>query len=168
MDLNSIIEKAKHSKFQLKLFNMGLNRMIPFNRPHGFKVVEIADVKIRTCLPYKKKNLNHIKGLHACALATLCEFTTGLYLISKMGFTEYRIILNNLSIDYQYQGKTDVFAEFSLSDKWIEENIVEPLKSEESVLINCPVEIFDTNENLVCSAMVEWQLKEWKKVKTKV
>ncbi len=168
MDLNSIIEKAKRSKFQLKLFNIGLNRMIPFNRPHGFKVVEITDDHIRTCLPYKRKNLNHIKGLHACALATLCEFTTGLYLISKLGFTDFRIILNNLSIDYQYQGKTDVFAEFSLSDKWIDDNITEPLHSEESVLINCPVEVFDTNENLICSAMVEWQLKEWKKVKTKV
>ncbi len=168
MDLNSIIEKAKRSKFQLKLFNIGLNRMIPFNRPHGFKVVEITDDHIRTCLPYKRKNLNHIKGLHACALATLCEFTTGLYLISKLGFTDFRIILNNLSIDYQYQGKTDVVAEFALSDKWIRENIVEPLRSEESVLINCPVEVFDTNENLICSAMVEWQLKEWKKVKTKV
>ncbi len=168
MDLNKFIEKAKRSKFQLKIFNIGLSRLIPFNRPHGFQVIEIADDKIKTRLPYKTKNLNHIKGLHACALATLCEFTTGLFLISKVGFTSYRIILKNLTVDYQYQGKTDAFASFTLSDEWVNKNIYQILEKEDSVLIDCPVEIWDAKDALLCTAIVQWQLKEWSKVKTKV
>ena len=70
MNLNTITQKATNSKFYLWLLNQGLSYMIPFNKPHGFKIVKISEEKIRTKLPYKRKNLNHIKGIHACAMAT--------------------------------------------------------------------------------------------------
>ena len=79
--------------------------MIPFNKPHGFRIVEIGDYHIKLQLPYKRRNLNHIRGLHACALATLSEFTTGLLLISKLGFDTYRIIYNACEMDYHYQAR---------------------------------------------------------------
>ncbi len=168
MDLNKIIGKAKTSKFYLKILNMGLNRMIPFNRPHGFKIVEISDEKIKTHLPYKSRNFNHIHGLHACALATLCEFTTGFMLISRVGMKNYRIILKKLEVEYLYQGKTNAFAEFSLTNDWLNKNVYEPLKENEATDIDCHVEIFDVNKNKLTDAVVKWQLKEWSKVKTKV
>ena len=70
-----LIEKAKTSHLYLRFLNWGLYRMIPFNAPHGFEIAEITDWEVKTVLPYIRKNLNHINGIHACALATVSEFT---------------------------------------------------------------------------------------------
>src|SRR5688572_1911814 len=129
------IERAKYSKFSLWLLNNGLARMIPFNRPHGFKILQIGDFDITIRLPYKRSNLNHIRGIHACALATVSEFSTGLLLISKLGFDKYRIIMQRLEMDYHYQGKMDALAHFSISESWLHEKIYEPLKENEAVSV---------------------------------
>ena len=164
---NSLLEKARHSKLYLWVLNTGLSRMIPFNKPHGFKILEIGDYHLKTRLPYRKKNLNHIRGLHACALATLAEYTSGLLLISKLGFSQYRIILQRLEMDYHYQGKMDAEASYSISQQWLEEEIFRPLKDRESVVIVCEVKIHDVAGNLLTTGKVHWQIKEWKRVKTK-
>jgi len=168
MNINTIIHKAKSSSFYLKLLNIGLNWMIPFNKPHGFKILKITDTSIKTFLPYKKKNLNHIKGLHACALATLSEFTTGVLLITKLDPKKYRIILKSLYIDYQFQGKMGATAEFSISDSWLEENIYTPIANSEAVLLKCDVNIMDEQGNVLTNGVVTWQIKSWQKVKTKL
>lgn len=163
-----IIKKAKSSPKYLWLLNFGLARNIPFNKPHGFKILEIGDDHITTFLPFKKANLNHIKGLHACALATLSEFTTGLTLIQKLNAKKYRIILKNLNLTYHYQGKSGATATFEANEEWIDRYILDPLKYEDSVTVMCQVNSYDTNNNHLCTGMVEWQIKEWKKVRTKV
>lgn len=163
----NFIERAKHSRFSLWLLNAGLARMIPFNKPHGFRIVEIGDYHIKLQLPYKRRNLNHIRGLHACALATLSEFATGLLLISKLGFDTYRIIMHRLEMDYHYQGKMNASAHFAISDSWLHENIYEPLKSGEAANVVCEIKIFDEQNNHLSTGKVHWQIKEWKRVKTK-
>jgi hypothetical protein len=141
--------------------------MIPFNQPHGFKIIEIGEYELKILLPYKRKNLNHIKGLHACALATVSEYTTGLLLISKLGFDRYRIIMQHLAMDYHYQGKMDATAHFTISEPWLQEHIYEPLKTLESVTAICEIKIHDINGNHLTTGRVHWQIKEWKRVKTK-
>ena len=48
-DPQQIMERAKTSKKHLALLNFGLARMIPFNKPHGFKILELGDdfVKVK-------------------------------------------------------------------------------------------------------------------------
>ena len=164
---SSFIERAKHSKFYLWVLNAGLARMIPFNKPHGFKILEIGDYHIKILIPYKRKNLNHIRGLHACALATISEYATGLLLISKLGFDTYRIIMQRLEMDYHYQGKMDATAHFAISEQWLNDQIYEPLKSQESATLICEIKIFDAKSNHLTTGKVHWQIKEWKRVKTK-
>ena len=166
-DPNVILAKAKHSSFYRKLLNMSLNRMIPFNRPHGFSILEIKDHSLKTLLPYRKSNFNHIRGLHACALATVSEFTTGFLLISKLDQKKYRLIMQRLEMDYHYQGKMDAVAEFSISDEWLTSKIFEPLKQSEAVVINCQIKIHDIKGNHLTTGNVFWQIKDWAKVKTK-
>lgn len=163
----AFIERAKHSKFYLALLNMGLARMIPFNKPHGFRVLELGDYHIKLRLPYKRRNFNHIRGLHACALATISEYGTGLLLISKLGFDVYRIIMQRLEMDYHYQGKMDAIAHFELPQDWIQQQIVGPLQSQEAVVVICEIKIFDTQGKHLTTGKVHWQIKEWKRVKTK-
>jgi len=128
----------------------------------------MSDYQLKTLLPYKKKNFNHIRGLHACALATLSEFTTGFLLVSRLDPKKFRLIMQRLEMDYHYQGKMDATAEFSVSEDWFRENIYDPLKISDAVVVPCIVRIHDEKGNQLTTGKVFWQIKDWSKVKTKV
>ncbi len=166
--LNSLLAKAKTSNFYLKILNIALNSAIPFNKPHRFKVIEVSDNYLKTMLPYKRRNFNHINGLHACALATLSEFTTGLLLASKLDAKEYRLILKTLEMEYHYQGKMGAFAFYEITDDTLERQVIKPLQRQDAIIITCEVKIHDKNNNHLSTGQVHWQIKAWKKVKTKV
>jgi acyl-coenzyme A thioesterase PaaI-like protein len=166
--LTNIFNQAQQSNFRRFVLNQVLAKTIPFNKPHGFKIASITDSGIQTFLPYKKVNLNHIKGMHACALATLSEFTCGVQLIRMINPKEYRIILQKLEMEYHYQAKTAVTLDFDLSKEKIDTDIIQPLTKEDKI-----VRIFKlTTKNAegidICTATVHWQIKAWKNVKTKV
>jgi len=166
-DAAKILEKAKHSSFYLMVLNWSLSRMIPFNKAHGFKVVEIGDFRLKTLMPYRKSNFNHIRGLHACGLATISEFTTGFLLLSSLDMKKYRIIMQRMEMNYHYQGKMDATAEFVISKEWLEEKVVKPLQTQETVVVPCEVKIHDAKGNHLTTGIIFWQFKEWSKVKTK-
>lgn len=168
LDPKKIMDKAKTSSFYLWMLNILIKWMVPFNKPHGFKIVEFNDEDVTCLLPYRRSNFNHIKGLHACALATLTEFTTGALLLSKLTPDKYRIIMKRIEIDYHYQGKTDAFANFQLTNDWINEHIIDPLKTRDSIEIQCEVKILDKKEAHLTTGSVYWQIKDWSKVKTRL
>jgi len=168
MELNNLVARAKHSGFYRRLLNWGLDRMVPFNKPHHFQVVELGDDYMKTLLPYKKSNLNHIRGIHACAMATVSEFTTGFLLLTRLDPKKYRIIMQRLEMDYHYQGKMDAHAHFAASDEWLREYILTPLQTQEAVVIPCEVKIHDIKGNHLSTGKVYWQIKDWQKVKTKL
>ena len=166
--LKNLLKRAQNSPFFMKVLNFGLDRNVPFNKPHGFKVLEIGDDHLTVYVPYKKANFNHIKGMHACALATLSEFTTGLSLLRKLNAKKYRIILKSLRMEYYYQGKTGCTATYTIDDSWIEEMIIKPLKTEDSVTVMLEIESHDTKNNHISTGFIEWQVKDWQKVRTKL
>ncbi len=168
MNTTEIVKKAQTSGFYLWLLNQGLFKMIPFNKPHRFKVVEITDYSIKTILPYRRSNFNHIKGIHACAMATVSEFTTGFLLVSRIDPKKYRIIMQTLQMDYHYQGKIDAYGSFEISDEWLQSQIYTPLETSDSVVVDCEVKIIDREGNHLSTGHVFWQVKPWDKVKTKV
>lgn len=168
IDPAKIIEKAKHSSFYLKVLNWSVNRMVPFNKPHGFSVVKIGDFSLKTSIPYTRRNFNHIRGLHACALASLSEFTTGFLLVSKLDGKKFRLIMQRLEMEYHYQGKTDATAEFTISEAWFSERISGPLMTMDAVVVPCEVKIHDAAGNHLTTGKVFWQVKNWSKVRTKV
>jgi acyl-coenzyme A thioesterase PaaI-like protein len=168
LDPDLLLARAQRSGFHRWLLNLVLDRLIPFNQPHGFRLMEISESHIKTSIPYKRKNLNHIKGLHATALATLSEFTTGLLLLKVLGTKNYRIILQRLDIKYLYQGKMDATAEFAIDQDWINDLIIQPLSISGTTVVPCDVKIYDLSGNQLTLATVYWQVKSWDKVKTRV
>ena len=92
MDFEKYVNAAKTSKFGLFKLNLGLGYVIPFNRPHKIKILEIKDDSVKTIIPYRRKNFNHIKGVHACGMATAAEFSSGFMLLTKLGSKKYRLI----------------------------------------------------------------------------
>lgn len=160
--------RARNSLFWRTVFSFLLNRMIPFNRSHKFKIVTIGDEVVRTTAPYRRSNHNHIRGIHACALATVAEFSAGLLLMQNFGPKNYRLIMSRMEIEYKYQAKTAVISECRLSADRIDKEIIQPLQREPVVDIVLESRVTDMDENLVAVAHTTWQIKRWDKVKTKV
>lgn len=166
--LEKYLADAKKSSFGLRKLNFGLGRMIPFNKPHGIKIHEIGDNYVKTIIPYKRKNLNHIKGIHACGMATAAEFASGFMLLTKLGPKNYRLIMQSLEMEYHYQAKMTAIATYGLDVDWLQEHVVQFLKENDAVTITCEIKIEDTAGNHLATGKTKWQIKSWDKVKTKV
>ena len=168
MNIEKFIQSAKKSSWGRMKLNFILQRFIPFNRPHGLKVIHIADNEVKVKIPYWRINQNHLKGIHACCLATAAEYSSGFLLLYKLGMKNYRIIMESMEVSYKYQGKTNAFATFTIDDEDFNTNVLQPLKSEGVVYKKCTIEVRDTNNNLLCIATTNWQIKTWDQVKTNV
>lgn len=168
MDFNKLLQNARESKFGMWKLNFLLQRFIPFNKPHDLKVICVEPNKVQVKMPYRKSNLNHIKGLHACGLATAAEYSSGLLLLSRLGMKNYRIIMESIDVKYSYQGKTDAIATYELSDDDYQTTVIEPIEKDGIAYKECTIYLHDAKGNLLCTAKTNWQLKSWKDVKTKV
>lgn len=166
--LQKYAQKAENSAFWNWILNYVLLRTIPFNKPHGFWVEKLNKNKAEISVPYKKSNFNHIRGIHACALATVSEYATGLLLLSNLDSGKYRIIMKEMNIQYFYQAKMDVKAVFELDSNWIQNHVIIPLENQDSIVVSPQISIYDTNKNHISTATIHWQIKKWDKVKTKV
>lgn len=160
-----IAHKAKQSAFYLWLLNRVLWRVIPFNRSHKVTITSLSDTQVSILLPYKKSNQNHLKGMHACALATLCEYACGIGLMTRLDPSVYRIILKDIRLTYHAQAKSAVSAIFAIDNLKLEEDIIIPLQETGLTTQTYTVQAFDARKKLICTGEVTWQLKRWDKVK---
>jgi len=166
--LSRLTKKAKTSGFWLWILNILFARVVPFNRPHNFKIVKIDDNLVRTAAPYRRSNHNHIRGIHACALATISEFSAGFLLMQIFLPADYRLIMSRMDIEYKYQAKKRVISESRLSREQIEHDILKPLETASSVDIKMRSDVVDDGGNQVAVAHTFWQIKRWDEVKTKL
>lgn len=167
LNLYSLLQKAKSSKLSLWFLNLIVKKIVPFNKPHHVKIKTVGVDYVETIIPYRKKNLNHVKGIHACAIATVGEFAAGLAIMSQFSPLDYRVILSRLEIDYFYQAKKDLIAKAVLNNA--EKSIIlETLLTDEKTLQIMTTEITDINAQKIATVKSTWQIKDWKKVKTQV
>lgn len=164
LSLEKLVVKSYQSKFWLRILNYSLWFKIPFNKPHRLIIKEITENSITVHIPYIWKNLNHLRGIHACALATASEYTCGFLLISRLSAQKYRLIMRSMHVDYIKQGKSDLYVHFKLEEEKIE-GLKNKLKIETQCIEILEVEVRDAQQNLISVAKLEWQLKEWKTLK---
>ncbi len=166
--LPKLTARAKVSPTWLRLLNLLLGRVIPFNRPHGFVIEEIRDDYLRTTAPYRRRNHNHLRGIHACAIATIAEFSGGYLLLSRLDPKKYRLIMSRIEVDYVYQAKERIVSESVLPPERLRLEIIEPLQEQEAVTIKMESRISDVSGNHIATAFTIWQVKSWAKVRTKI
>lgn len=165
--LSHLIQKAENSPKYLWLLNRIMNHVVRFNKPHGFQVIKIEGDRVETFAPYRKKNFNHVNGIHACAIATVGELSAGIVLMYHFSPQAYRIILSTIHIDYHFQAKKDITATASLipAEK---SAIVEQLAKEGKTVQTVTTTIKDSDQQTIATVQTQWQIKPWKDVKTKV
>lgn len=164
--LPGLVLKARNSSFWLWVLNRVLGRTIPFNRPHGFRLQEIGENRIVTSCRYRRVNHNHVRGIHACAIATVAEFSAGFLLLTKLEPTRYRLIMSRIEVDYVYQAKEDIYSESQVSTERLDKEVIQPLESSEAVTIVMQSRVRDTSGNAIATAHTTWQIKRWESVRT--
>lgn len=168
MDLQQLAKKAENSKGWNFILNLVLLRMVPFNKPHKFWVQTLTPNNVTIKLPYKKQNLNHVKGLHVCALATVSEYASGLILLLNLNPKKYRIIMESIQVKYHYQGKNTAFTSYTLNAEEFKKEVEAQLLETGFYYKPCEIKTFNSQNQLLCTATVNWQIKNWSKVKTPV
>ncbi len=163
-----MLVSARTSALSRWWLNGLLRWMIPFNQPHGFRVEPMKAGGIKVHVPYWRINRNHIKGIHACALATAAEYCSGLALLEHLDPKKYRLIMKSLHMDYHYQAKANACAVFAPGAEDIGSHITEPLLTSAAVLYTAIVELHDVKANHLATGHITWQVKEWGRVRTKV
>lgn len=163
--VESLLEKPNPLK--LKVLDKALSVAIPFNHPHKFKFRKISKQKVCIDIPFIRKNKNHLNGIHACAIATLGEFCAGMLLVSNLGLEQYRYIMSELNCKYTFQGKSNLQGEAEINTQLLKELLTSVSNKEKS---NITIKTFvkDEEGNEVAEVTSTWQIKPWKKVKTKL
>lgn len=168
MNLPQLIARARTSRAWHWRLNFLLPWVIPFNRPHGFQVDPLPEGGIRVRIPDRRVNRNHIKGLHACALATAAEMCSGLSVLEHLDPKRYRLIMRSLHMEYHYQAKQGAAATCSPTAAEIEEQVVRPLATMDAVVHSSTVYVHDQRGNHLATGTVIWQVKPWSKVRTRL
>ncbi|MGY8941308.1 MAG: DUF4442 domain-containing protein [Flavobacteriales bacterium] len=147
--------------------NVFFRRALPFNAPHGFRIVELTASGAKVRLPDRRKNRNHLKGIHACAMATACEFSSGLGVLERFNMKDYRLIMYRLEVDYHRRAAPGpCVAQASISadlDAQIRSDLSE--RDDKTSRFSMTSELRDTAGELVATATVHWHVKAWEAVR---
>ncbi|MDA0913071.1 MAG: DUF4442 domain-containing protein [Bacteroidetes bacterium] len=154
---------------QVFWLNFIFKRILPFNAPHGIRILELNEEGVKVRLPSKRANRNHLKGMHACAIATACEFCSGLAVLSKFQMNSYRLIMNRLEVDYLRRAAPgDCLARAEVSND-LKDQILRMIEQDEkgAARFQMVSTLYDSNGEAVAIATVHWHVKSWDRVQFK-
>ncbi len=165
--LQYLLERTstEHNAFALAILNKLLPQVIPFNGPLGLKIEALTNTRSLVSIPFIRANKNHLGGVHACAMATVGEYTAGILALKHFGAEDYRLILKNISVDYFKQGRQKLWAEVKV------ESFPEKGDAFDLHLVTHLYQSKPTNatsaEGPVATIKTHWQLKKWSLLRSK-
>ena len=135
---------------------------LPFNRPHRIRVDAVSEEMVSVVLPDRKSNRNHLGGMHACAIATALEFSSGASILLAVGMQNYRIIMARLEIDYMAKPKGNCVAKANRNTPDVL-GLTGVLEAEGVARIVQRSSLYDASGEHCAEAAVHWHLKAWER-----
>ena len=93
-----------------RIFSHLIRLAVPYSGTTGVIVESLERGRVKISLPDKRRVRNHLKSIHAMAMANFGELSTGLALNTALPETA-RAILTSFTIDYVKKGRGTLTAE---------------------------------------------------------
>ncbi|TWU60808.1 hypothetical protein Poly51_10890 [Rubripirellula tenax] len=97
----NVLETKPGGKF---LFSLAVGRFVRYSGSIGARVEELRPGYVRLTLKDRKKVRNHLRSVHAIAIANLGELTTGLAVVSGLP-PNTRCILRRMEASYDKKAR---------------------------------------------------------------
>lgn len=156
--LAPLLEGAAESPLKRWWLDRALGRIIPFNQGHRLSIRTVNREQVSILLPFRRANRNHLGSLHACALATAAEYAAGLLLLRNLAGIECRIIMRELRMSYERQGRGDAVAECRASGVELS-GARHRIAGGEVVEITLRSELRDGAGEVLCRGETSWQIR---------
>jgi len=112
----------------------------------------------------KRANLNHLGSIHACAIATVGEFSAGILLCKSFDISLYRLIMKKIEVEYFSQARLDITSKSTISLGDIDA-LKLLVQKESSAEIKLKTNISDISGKSIACVETLWQVKNWSKVR---
>ena len=135
--------------FGKKIFSYVVAKAAPFFLTIRPSIEELRPNYMRTSMKIRRKVHNHLKGVHATAICTLCEFAAGVCMEASVP-KHRRWIPIGMNIAYIKLGRTDLVATCDLGEvNW-----------DEVEKVDCPVVVKDMNDVTIVEATIEMKVSD--------
>jgi acyl-coenzyme A thioesterase PaaI-like protein len=132
------------------LFSRLLGRFAPYSGSIGANIIKLEPGYAVLALRDRRRVRNHLRSVHAIALANLGELTSGLAVMSALP-SGIRGIITGLSMEYLKKARGRLVAESRCNPPSIP-------RSADDITFEVITEIRDYQEEIVARARVTWRL----------
>jgi len=140
--------KLGHNALGRKLFNLILARTVPYSGNIKAEVLELGNGEVTISMKDRRAVRNHLKSIHAIALANLGELASGMAMFSKVS-NDIRAIVVDLEIKYLKKARGRLIATGKANP---------PDEINESTKSIVYAEIKDSDGDIVATVNVHWLL----------
>jgi len=142
--------KLEHLPAGRWLFSHLLGRFAPYSGTIGATIVTLEPGHALLAMRDRRRVRNHLRSVHAIALANLGELTSGLAVMSALP-AGIRGIITGLNIEYLKKARGRLLAESRSAPPGMEDIV-------DDIAFEVVTEIRDADEDIVARATVTWRL----------
>jgi acyl-coenzyme A thioesterase PaaI-like protein len=120
-NLNRVISKLAFLPPVLRttVLSRVLGRVVPFVGTSGLRYEELTTHRVTVSIRNHRAIQNHIKGVHAAAMALLAETATGFVVMMNLP-DDKLLLIKSLKVDYHKRTQGDMRAVATLTDEHIQ------------------------------------------------